>query len=135
LTGVDSSPELLDAFRRNVPEAEAIHSDMRDLRMNRRFSGLFAWDSVFHLSQDDQRRMFCVFAAHAAPGSALLFNSGPVAGTSIGTFEGEPLYHASLDAHEYRRGLDGQGFELVAHWNSDPDCGGRTIWLFRRRMT
>jgi hypothetical protein len=31
---------------------------MRSLTLGRRFGGILAWDSFFHLRQDDQRRMF-----------------------------------------------------------------------------
>ena len=51
---------------------------------------------------DDQRAMFTVFAAHAAPSAALMFTSGHSQGHEVGTLCGEPLYHASLDAIEYR---------------------------------
>ena len=50
---------------------------MRKLALQRKFSGILAWDSFFHLCHDDQRRMFPVFRAHAAPKAALMFTSGP----------------------------------------------------------
>jgi hypothetical protein len=102
---------------------------MRDLDLGRRFAGLLAWDSLFHLRQADQRRMFDVFRRHAAPGAALMFTSGPAHGVAMGTYRGEPLYHASLDPAEYRSLLAAAGFAVVAHVAEDPGCGGRTIWL------
>lgn len=56
--------------------------------------------------------MFTVFRAHAASGAALMFTSGPDGGVAVGTFEGEPLYHASLDATEYRALLAHSGMAL-----------------------
>lgn len=132
VTGVDSSPELLAAFARNVPGGEAILCDMRALRFGRQFQGVLAWDSLFHLTQADQRAMLPRLAAHAAPGAALMFNSGPADGIAIGQFGGEPLFHASLAPEAYRDLLRREGFTLVAHRASDPDCGGRTVWLFRK---
>jgi hypothetical protein len=61
-----------------------------------------------------------------------MFTSGPAAGEAIGTFEGEPLYHASLDPEEYRQLFGANGFEEIAHVADDPDCGGHTVWLARR---
>src|SRR5215470_19835917 len=90
---------------------------------------VLAWDSFFHLRQDDQRAMFAIFRRHAAPKAALMFTSGPQHGEAIGTYQGEPLYHASLAPDEYRALLDERGFEVVAHVAEDPGCGGRTIWL------
>lgn len=132
VTGIDSSPELLAEFRRNLPHASAHLSDMRKLALNRRFGGLLAWDSFFHLPAADQPTMFPIFAAHALPGAPLLFNSGPARDEAIGQFEGEDLYHASLDPQDYRDLLAAHDFELLAHSSEDPDCGGRTVWLARR---
>jgi len=129
VVGVDSSPAMIDACRKRFPEQEWIVADMRHLALQRRFSGILAWDSFFHLCHDDQRRMFPLFRAHALPNAALMFTSGPADGEAIGRFGGEPLYHASLDPAEYRSLLDRNGFRVVSHIVEDPDCGGHTIWL------
>lgn len=133
VTGIDSSPEMIAHFRTNVPGAIAEVGDMRSLELDRRFAGLIAWDSFFHLTPDEQRPMFTVFRSHAGPGAPLLFTSGPSFGEAIGTLEGEPLYHASLDASEYASLLDQNGFDVELHVAEDPDCSGRTVWLARRR--
>ena len=129
VTGVDSSPAMIDACRERFPKQEWLVADMRKLDLQRKFSGILAWDSFFHLCYDDQRRMFPVFRRHAAPKAALMFTSGPRHGEAIGSFGGEPLYHASLDATEYRSLLDRNGFRVVSHVVEDPNCGGHTIWL------
>ena len=129
VVGVDSSPAMIDACRQHFPAQQWIVADMRALALQQKFSGLLAWDSFFHLCYDDQRNMFSVFRAHAAPGAALMFTSGPAHGEAIGNFEGEPLYHASLDVAEYRSLLDRNGFRVMSHIVEDPDCGGHTIWL------
>jgi hypothetical protein len=51
----------------------------------------------------------------------------------MGVLQGEPLYHASLDASEYRALLDANGFDVVAHAVEDPGSGGHTVWLAQRR--
>jgi SAM-dependent methyltransferase len=133
VTGVDSAPDMIALCREAHPEQAWHVADMRTLALHRTFDGLVAWDSFFHLGHDDQRRMFAVFRAHAAPRAALLFTSGPSHGEAIGTFEGERLYHASLDAAEYRALLDDSGFAVVAHTVEDPACGGHTVWLAQLR--
>jgi hypothetical protein len=47
----------------------------------------------------------------------------------VGSYRGEPLYHASLDGAEYRALLHDAGFNVVTHVVEDPSCGLRTIWL------
>ncbi len=102
---------------------------MRGLALGRRFDGVMAWDSFFHLTPEDQQEMFPVFREHVRPGGALLFTSGAVHGDVLGDFEGEPLYHGSLAPAEYRLLLGESGFAVVAYVESDPACGGHTIWL------
>lgn len=132
VTGVDSSPALIDACLKRFPQHEWIVGDMRALALDRTLSGILAWGSFFHLGHDDQRRMFPLFRAHAAAGAALMFTSGPAHGEAIGEMGGEPLYHASLDPAEYRSLLDENGFRVVDHVANDPDCGGHTVWLAQR---
>lgn len=133
VTGVDSSATMIGLCSARLPQATWIVADMRDLHLGRHFAGVIAWDSFFHLTQDDQRRMFSVFRDHVGPDGALMFTSGPAAGEAIGAYRGEPLYHASLDPAEYEALLDAHGFNVVRHVVEDPDCGGHTVWLAQRR--
>jgi len=131
VTGVDSAPEMIAICQDRLPQQSWAVADMRSLSLGRRFSGVLAWDSFFHLCQDDQRRMFPIFRSHAAPDAALMFTSGPDHGEAIGSFEGEALYHASLAGADYRALLDENGFAVVAHMVEDPACGRHTVWLAR----
>jgi hypothetical protein len=124
---------MIAKFRARLPGQQALVWDMRTLSLGRRFHGILAWDSFFHLSHEDQRRMFPIFRAHAAPRAALVFTSGPAYGEAIGRLEGEPLYHASLDAAEYRNLLEDAGFAVVATIAEDKTCRGRTVWLGQLR--
>jgi len=127
--GVDSSPTLISACRKRFPEQSWLVADMRTLALDKTFHGLLAWDSFFHLCHDDQRRMFPIFKLHASLGTALMFTSGPSHGVSMGSYRGEPLYHASLAPHEYRDLLESNGFRVIAHVADDAACGGHTVWL------
>lgn len=133
LTGIDTSPSLIAMCRERFPGADWLVADMRRLALGRRFHGILAWDSVFHLAMDEQRAMFARFAAHALPGAPLLFTSGAAEGEAIGSWRGEPLYHASLGAAEYERLLASNGFSVDAH-QDDPACGGHTVWLATRNQ-
>ena len=133
VAGVDASPTLISLCRDRFPGREWLVADMRSLALGRRFQGLNAWDSFFHLPHDDQRRMFPIFREHLALGAALLFTSGPSHGEAIGNYQGEPLYHASLAEAEYRSRLHANGFEVIRHVVEDPDCGHHTVWLALRQ--
>lgn len=129
VTGIDASEPLIALCRERFPSSLWAIADMRDVALGRRFDGLIAWHSFFHLTAADQRRMFGVVRAHANPGAALMFTAGPYDGDAIGTFQGRPLYHASLARSEYESLLAGHGFRLMDHVVNDPDCGGATVYL------
>lgn len=135
ISGVDGAPALIDLARESFPDHLWITADMRDLPSLGRFHGLVAWHSFFHLKPEDQRPMFATFSRLALPGAALLFTSGTTHGEAIGTFEGQPLYHGSLDRAEYGELLRSNGFEVIRHVENDPACGGATIWLATRRVS
>jgi SAM-dependent methyltransferase len=132
VTGVDSSAAMIAMCRARFPSHHWIVADMRALALGRRFNGILAWDSFFHLRREDQRAMFPVFRAHAAERAALMFTSGPRDGEAIGSYASEPLYHASLAPAEYRALLADNGFAVISHVPEDPTCGGHTIWLAQR---
>ncbi len=133
VTGVDSSQTLISLCRTRMPDQEWIIGDMRSLALGRRFHGITAWDSFFHLPHQDQRQMFRIFELHAAPAAILIFNAGPAHGEAMGSYRGDPLYHASLDASEYQALLTDIGFELIEHSINDLARGGRILWLARNR--
>ena len=129
VTGVDAAPAMIAICKDRYPEGTWIEADMRSLALDRRYDAVIAWDSFFHLDQDDQRAMFPIFQDHIAPGGLLLFTSGPEVGAALGRMYGEELFHASLAPDEYRQLLACFGFRVLLYRPEDPDCGKHTIWL------
>ena len=115
--------------RANFPEQMWLQADMRQFNLAQKFDAILAWDSFFHLTQDDQRQMFAQFARHAQLGTVLMFSSGPAHGEAIGELFGEPLYHASLAPEEYHALLRQNGFQVLEMVAEDPECSGHTVWL------
>lgn len=129
VVGIDAAPSMIERCRVRFPDSEWLVADMRVFDLGRRFEGILAWDSFFHLSRDDQRGMFWRFAAHAQEGAPLMFTSGPAEGEVIGSYCEEPLYHASLAPAEYEHLLATNGFVVRAYVAEDPNCGEHTVWL------
>jgi hypothetical protein len=59
--------------------------DMRTIALERRFEEILGWDSFFFLTAEDQRHMFAVFAAHAAPSAFLMFTTGTAYDEAMGS--------------------------------------------------
>jgi trans-aconitate methyltransferase len=131
LTGIDSSSALIEVAKSRLPGAAWQVGDMRHLALGRSFDGLIAWHSIFHLTPDDQRELFPRLARHGRSGTVLLFTSGWQRDESFGDFQGEPLYQASLEPHEYQQLLGESDFEVVAHQERDLEAGQATVWLAR----
>jgi 2-polyprenyl-3-methyl-5-hydroxy-6-metoxy-1,4-benzoquinol methylase len=129
VVGVDASPSMIELCRARFPNSEWLVADMRELELGRRFDGIVAWDSFFHLGIDDQREMFSRIAAHARRGAAWMFTSGPEEGEAIGSYCDEPLYHASLGPEEYGHLLVTNGFVVRAYVAEDARSGDHTVWL------
>ena len=132
IVGIDTAESLIREAAANLPDGEWHVADMRDYQDSRRFDGLIAWHSFFHLTKNDQRKMFTRFASFVRPGGKLMFTTGSQEAVTIGDWEGEPLFHASLSQDEYKSLLNTVGFVVVYAKDSDPETGGATIWLARR---
>lgn len=129
VVGVDASPSMIGLCRQRFPTSEWVVGDMREIDLDKRFAGILAWDSLFHLGMQHQRGMFGRFALHAEPGAPLMFTSGSSEGEAIGSYHGAPLYHASLTPAEYRKQLSAVGFAVRQFVQDDATCGHHTVWL------
>lgn len=130
VTGVDGAAAMCALYRQHL-HGPVIRRDMRGLRLGRRFDLILAWNSFFHLCPADQRGMFATFAAHARPGAALVFTSGPRAGVAIGAAGDRPVYHASLAPAEYARVLRRAGFAPVWFRPNWRQVRHHSVWLAR----
>lgn len=88
ITGVDGSPEMIALFRVNLPGETAECMDMRSLRLNQKYGGLVAWDSLFHLTPFDQRITLPILRELAEPKSPFAVTSRPAFGETIGVLGG-----------------------------------------------
>jgi len=76
VTAVDASREMLDIATATVPEANLIHGDLLNIDFPRRFDGIVAWDSIFHIARKNHAAMFARFARWLSPGGVLLLSLG-----------------------------------------------------------
>ncbi len=127
--GVDGSQQMLEIAKHNIPSAEFVQADMRQLSLSRKFDAIIAWNSFFHLPAEDQPAMFPIFREHLNNGGVLLFTSGTEHGEAWGMNGGVNLFHGSLDTSEYRSLLEANNFRILQHKENDPDCWHATVWM------
>lgn len=130
VTGIDSSQNMLEICRSRFPEHSWVRMDMRRISLNKKFAGIIAWDSFFHLNQMEQRDTLTQFSRMLLPGGSLLLTVGPEDGEALGSVNGETVYHSSLAPEEYRQILFSNGLQEVKFVANDEDCD-RTVLLAR----
>ena len=132
VTGVDGSSKMIELCISRFPNETWLHADMREINLNKKFDLIIAWNSYFHLSQNDQKLMFRTFDKHLKINSLLLFTTGPSSGEIYSEMNGQQFYHSSLTIDEYRFLLVENGFEVLINNVEDPNCGNQTVWLARK---
>ena len=132
VSGVDISPKMVGLCRTRFPRHRWINADMRRVAMDGFYDGVLAWDSLFHLRGDEQAAVIVRIGAWLAPGGRVLFNTTPVKGTEMESFQGEPLYRPSLEPHQYREAFVRAELAEIDYRPEDPACGGRSIWYLRK---
>ena len=129
VTGLDAAAEMLTLFRSKYPDQDTILMDMRQLELASRYDGIIAWDSFFHLNQQEQRRVLERFIDRLNEGGTMLLTVGDRQGEVMGKVNGEDVYNASLDPEEYRQILKQSGFAQVEVVLEDPECAHHSVVL------
>jgi SAM-dependent methyltransferase len=105
---VDSSPLMLERFRRNFPEVPAVCASIDTCDFGgRTFDGAIAWGIIFHLTLDRQRQAIANIAHVLKPGAPFLFTSGDEPGDDpigiTGQMNGVTFPYYSYGAESYRK--------------------------------
>ncbi|QBF33904.1 class I SAM-dependent methyltransferase [Thalassococcus sp. S3] len=132
VTGVDFAEPMLEIARVRWPDGDWRQADMRSLDLGETFDGIVAWNSFFHLTQDEQRICMSHMARHLKPGGSLLITVGPKAGEAAGTVAGEPIYHASLSPAGYATCLEENGLRLTGFLAEDPETNRHSVLMARK---
>ncbi len=132
VTGFDTSEPLTRHARATLPKGDWITGDMRTLDIDRRFDGIIAWCSLFHLTPTDQRIALPGLLQCGAPGAVVLFNAGAAEGEAIGRWRGEDLYHASLSPAAYHAILADAGYVIDAGNTEMRPEANTGVWMARR---
>ncbi|ODN69072.1 class I SAM-dependent methyltransferase [Methylobrevis pamukkalensis] len=131
VTGIDFAAGMLDLARSRFPGEIWIAGDMRALDLGRRFSGIVAWNSSFHLSRNEQRQLLPRLGRHLLPGGALLMTVGPAEGEALGHVGDGTVYHASLSPAEFEERLAAAGLLVESFVANDLACAGHSVVLAR----
>jgi len=116
--GVDASPSLVEAFRRNLPDTPVVCEAVQNADcFGRTFDAVLAWGLLFLLNAEDQRRLIERIGEIQVPGGRLLFTSPaePLAWNDAMT----GLESRSLGAQEYRKELSAAGMSVLREYEDE----------------
>lgn len=129
VTAMDGSEAMLRLFQKRYPSIVRIHCDMLGFQPNQTFEAIIAWDSFFHLTHEEQKRMLGRFARWLRPGGLLLFTSGPDHSSVSGEMFGTCFSYASFSDREYRQLLQNNGLTVRLSEFDEPGAEIHKVWL------
>ena len=116
VTGVDSSSEMIQRARANVPKASFIHGDIMSVEFPpSSFNGVVAFYSVFHLPREEHSELFRRIYDWLQPGGYFLCTLTRFSEEAYteDDFFGVKMYWSNHGLEEYKEILTRVGFTLL----------------------
>ncbi len=116
VTGVDSSSEMIQCARANVPKGSFIHGDIMSVELSlSSFKGVVAFYSVFHLPREEHSELFRRIYDWLQPGGYFLCTLTHCSEEAYteDDFFGVTLYWSNYGLEEYKEILTRVGFTLL----------------------
>jgi cyclopropane fatty-acyl-phospholipid synthase-like methyltransferase len=137
VVGVDISAEQIARARRNVPGAQLLRADVREVDFRTAsFDGVCALYSIAHVPREDHAGLFASVRRWLRPGGVFLasLGTGDLAAWS-GEWLGVPMFFSSYSAAENRRLLAAAGLEAVRDevvTMREPEGDATFLWVIGR---
>jgi len=132
ITGIDISHKLLEEAQTNVPGGEFIKTDIAGYETNKKFAGIVAWDSLFHLKREEHEAVFQKLYDLLESNGYLLFTHGGSEGEIQSEMFGEKFTYSSPGPDKIKVILENLGFKVV-EWIVDLSASeGYLIALVRK---
>lgn len=115
ITGVDVSEQMIALAKANVPAALIYKSDICLFETRKKFDGIVAWDSLFHLPFDRHEPVFEKLFGMLKKGGYMVFTHGGGRGEITGSMNGEKFFYSSLGPELTLETLRKIGFKIVKY--------------------
>lgn len=130
--GVDISGKMVEKARINVPNAFFVEGDITRIQMERKVDGILAWDSLFHLSFEEQEKVIRKVVGWLKLGGVFLFTTGGQAGELVSEMFGTDFYYSSLSVDSYERILINENCQVIINEIDDPSSHGHRVICCRK---
>jgi len=132
VTGVDIATEMIEKAKRNIPEATFFLGDIVSIEINRKFDGILAWDSLFHLPLESQEKVIRKIVGLLNVDGILLFTIGGRAGELVSSMFDTEFYYSSLSVDHYEHILIEEECEILFNEVDDSRSKGHRVICCRK---
>lgn len=115
VTGIDIAEEMIKKTQQlNLSNATFLVEDILNFKSEEKYDAIIAFDSIWHITHNKQKKIYEIISSLIAPGGLFLFTHGKNNGEIVSTMWGEPFYHSALDWEEVQQLLKKNGFEILS---------------------
>lgn len=132
VVGIDASEAMLEIAKQQVPEARFILGDMLVHESTEQYTGIIAWDSIFHISRVQHLNIFQKFHQWLLPNGALLLSLGGSMWEGTSEMFGHEFFYSGFAPNESLRLLEKAGFEIFLSEIDDPSSRGHIAVLCKK---
>lgn len=133
VAGLDIATEMIEKAKRNVPEATFIPGDIVSIDFDRKFDGILAWDSLFHLPLENQEKTVRKIIGILNDDGILIFTIGGHAGELVSSMFDTEFYYSSLSVVHYERILVEENCEILFNEVDDSRSQGHRVVCCRKK--
>ena len=112
ITGIDASPKMIALAKANHPAAQLQVADIREWQSTERFDLVIAWDSIFHLAQNEHDQVLQKLANLLAEGGVLIYTLGDAVGEHESDWHDDKFPYSSIGIGENLRVLMAAGLHI-----------------------
>lgn len=128
--GVDSSEQMINAFKANFPDAEANLIKVQNYTFPKaELSGALCWGCLFHLLPDDQIKVLGNVFSSITSGGRFLFTAAKEKDYKTGEMDGVIFQYYSLGSEKYNELAEKAGWRLI---HESEDEGKNYEYLFEK---
>jgi cyclopropane fatty-acyl-phospholipid synthase-like methyltransferase len=112
--GIDNSQPMLDAYLKNVPNADCRLLDMSEIeQISGKWDFIFSWGSICHLPIEQQKKTMAAVSKLLKTEGRFLFTSGKEEEECTGTVGKYTVHHYSMGRSAYIEFLKKHSVKLI----------------------
>ena len=128
--GVDSSKLMVEAFKKNFPNNEVMHSSIQSFEFPKKHvDAVLCWGCLFHLTPNDQITVLNKIFNSVKSGGRYLFTSAKENDNKTGEMNGIKFKYYSLGSVKYNELANNAGWKQI---HESEDEGNNYEYLFER---